>query len=88
MLLADFYTWSRDAALVFKCIVDTFSQEYDPELQGQIQNYIASQAQLQGISDPSGSLYDGKGLGEPKFEVDLTEFTGDWGKWKMGREVF
>lgn len=76
----DFYTWTRDAALVFKCIVDTFSDEYSPDLQGQIQSYVASQAKLQGVSDPSGSLYDGTGLGEPKFEANLTPFTGAWGK--------
>lgn len=78
--IADFYTWTRDSALVFKCIIDRFTHEYDPELQTYIQEYIGAQAKLQGISNPSGSLSDGKGLGEPKFEVDLTAFTGSWGK--------
>ncbi|KAL1881125.1 hypothetical protein VTK73DRAFT_4802 [Phialemonium thermophilum] len=75
-----FYTWTRDAALVFKCIVDTFSNEYSADLQTHIQEYIASQAKLQGVSNPSGSLSDGSGLGEPKFNVDLTQFTGAWGR--------
>ncbi|KAJ6441978.1 glucoamylase precursor [Purpureocillium lavendulum] len=75
-----FYTWTRDSALVFKAIVDRFTAQYDAGLQGQIQQYIASQAKLQGISDPSGSLSDGKGLGEPKYNVDLTAFTGAWGR--------
>jgi glucoamylase len=76
---ADWYTWTRDAALVFKCIVETFSNSYDSGLQTQIQNYIAAQARLQGVSNPSGSLSDGSGLAEPKFYVDLTQFTGAWG---------
>ncbi|KAH9898805.1 carbohydrate-binding module family 20 protein [Xylariomycetidae sp. FL2044] len=75
-----FYTWTRDAALVFTAIVERFTNSYDSELQAQIQNYIAAQAQLQAISDPSGSLSDGTGLGEPKYEANLTAFTGDWGR--------
>ncbi|KAH6635095.1 glycoside hydrolase family 15 protein [Chaetomium sp. MPI-SDFR-AT-0129] len=75
-----FYTWTRDAALVFKCLVDTFTNSYDTGLQTQIQNYIAAQARLQGVSNPSGSLSDGSGLAEPKFYVDLTQYTGAWGR--------
>lgn len=33
------------------------------------------------MSNPSGDLQpSGKGLGEPKFNVDMTEFTGSWGR--------
>ncbi|KAK3680732.1 glycoside hydrolase family 15 protein, partial [Podospora appendiculata] len=39
-----------------------------------------SQAKLQGVSNPSGSFSNGAGLGEPKFNVDLTQFTGAWGR--------
>ncbi|KAK0708998.1 Six-hairpin glycosidase-like protein [Lasiosphaeria miniovina] len=74
------FTWSRDSALVFRGIVDAFTESYDPKLQTQIQNYIASQAKLQGVSNPSGSFSNGAGLGEPKFNVDLTQFTGAWGR--------
>ncbi|KDN65985.1 putative glycosyl hydrolase family 15 [Colletotrichum sublineola] len=75
-----FYTWTRDAGLVFKAVVDIFTNSYDANLQTNIQNYIASQARLQGVSNPSGGLGDGQGLGEPKFEVDLRPYTGDWGR--------
>ncbi|KAL3302414.1 glycosyl hydrolase family 15 [Colletotrichum asianum] len=75
-----FYTWTRDAGLVFKAVVDIFTNSYDANLQSNIQNYIASQARLQGVSNPSGSLSDGSGLGEPKFEVNLTPYTGAWGR--------
>lgn len=76
----DFYTWTRDSALTFKCIVDTFIHSYSASLQSEIQNYIAAQANLQAVSNPSGDLSTGAGLGEPKFNADGTEFTGSWGR--------
>lgn len=75
-----FYTWTRDAALVFKYVVDRFINQYDAGLQRKVQEYIASQAKLQGVSNPSGSLSDGSGLGEAKFNVDMSAFTGGWGR--------
>lgn len=60
--------------------MDNFSNEYSESLQTEIQNYIIAQAKVQGVSNPSGSLSDGSGLGEPKFEVTLDAFTGDWGR--------
>lgn len=81
LICVDWYTWTRDAALVFKCIVDTFTNSYDANLQSEIQNYIAAQAHLQGVSNPSGSLSDGSGLAEPKFNVDMSQFTGAWGQY-------
>ena len=75
-----YYTWTRDGALVLKSIVDSFINTYDAGLQRHIQEYIAAQAKLQAVSNPSGSISDGKGLGEPKFLVNLAEFTGAWGE--------
>ncbi|EAA27730.2 carbohydrate-binding module family 20 protein [Neurospora crassa] len=74
------YTWTRDAALVTKLIVDEFTNDYNTTLQNTIQAYAAAQAKLQGVSNPSGSLSNGAGLGEPKFMVDLQQFTGAWGR--------
>jgi glucoamylase len=76
----DFYTWTRDSALTFKCLVDTFISKYDASLQSHIQDYIAAQAHLQTVSNPSGDFSSGNGLGEPKFNVDGTAFTGSWGR--------
>ncbi|KAJ5560424.1 Glucoamylase [Penicillium frequentans] len=81
-----FYTWTRDSALTFKCLIDLFdggSTEFglkNSELETDIRNYVSSQAVLQNVSNPSGTLEDGTGLGEPKFEVDLNPFTGSWGR--------
>lgn len=64
---------------MFKYLVDRFTHQYDAELQTLIEEYIVGQAKLQGVSNPSGSFSDGEGLGEPKFEADLTPYTGPWG---------
>ncbi|KAM7208589.1 Six-hairpin glycosidase-like protein [Naviculisporaceae sp. PSN 640] len=74
------YTWTRDAALVFKLVTDTFIDSYDKDLQTNIQNFIISQAKLQGVNNPSGTFQSGQGLGEAKFMVDLKQFTGEWGR--------
>ncbi|MCJ1313258.1 hypothetical protein MMC25_006935 [Agyrium rufum] len=73
-----FYSWTRDSALTFKLLVDTFIAG-DFALQTLIENYIDAQAHLQTVSNPSGGLGTG-GLAEPKFNVDETAFTGAWGR--------
>lgn len=45
----------------------------------QIEDYITSQAKLQEVDNPSGGI-DSGGLGEPKFQVDMSAFTEDWGR--------
>ncbi|KAI0137392.1 family 15 glycosyl hydrolase [Xylariales sp. AK1849] len=75
-----YYHWTRDAALTFKALVDRFVHSYDADLQTEIQNYITGQARLQTVSNPSGSLSDGTGLGEPKFNIDFSAYTGSWGR--------
>lgn len=74
-----FYTWTRDSALTLEALVDAFVAG-NASLESEIQSYVYSQAQLQTVSNPSGDLSDGAGLGEPKFEVDGTPFTGNWGR--------
>lgn len=48
-------------------------------MESKIQTYINAQSYLQTVSNPSGSLCSG-GLGEPKFNVNETAFTGAWGR--------
>ena len=59
-------------------LVDNFIQG-NFGLQSEIESYISAQAYLQTVSNPSGGLSTG-GLGEPKFNVDETAFTGAWGR--------
>ncbi|EEH45565.2 uncharacterized protein PADG_01715 [Paracoccidioides brasiliensis Pb18] len=73
-----FFTWTRDAALVFKGLVDDFISG-NTGLQPKLHEFINSQARLQTVSNPSGGLSSG-GPGEPKFHVDMSPFNGDWGR--------
>ncbi|PVH94434.1 carbohydrate-binding module family 20 protein [Periconia macrospinosa] len=74
-----FYTWTRDAALTMKMIVDEFING-QTSLRDQIRLYVSTQAILQTVSNPSGALGSGRGLGEPKFYSNLTRFNGNWGR--------
>lgn len=85
-LSSDFYSWTRDSALTFRCLIDLFTTgnstlgiDHSP-LDTDIQNYISAQAVLQNVSTPSGTLADGTGLGEPKFEVDMNPISANWGR--------
>ncbi|KAL1965696.1 hypothetical protein VTN77DRAFT_5196 [Rasamsonia byssochlamydoides] len=73
------YTWTRDAALTFKYLIDRFVHG-DSSLQGLIQDYISAQAKLQTVQNPSGDLSSGAGLAEPKFYINETAFLGQWGR--------
>lgn len=42
--------------------------------------YTSLQSKIQHTSNPSGTFDDLSGLGEPKFHVDGTPFTGSWGR--------
>ncbi|KAJ3560544.1 hypothetical protein NPX13_g9266 [Xylaria arbuscula] len=75
-----FYTWSRDAALTMKMIIDEFLLG-EEQLESYIEDYVHSQAMLQTVTNPSGTfLPNGAGIGEPKYNVDLTRFNGAWGR--------
>ncbi|KAG6217672.1 hypothetical protein E4U34_004489 [Claviceps purpurea] len=73
-----FFTWTRDAALTLKVLVEDLIAGKD-FLRPTIQHYVSSQAKLQTVSNPSGGPDTG-GLGEPKFHVNLTAFTEPWGR--------
>ncbi|KXN88099.1 Glucoamylase [Leucoagaricus sp. SymC.cos] len=73
------YTWTRDAALVVKTLLQEFTTGQDTSLRGTIDNYVAAQAVLQQVTNPSGTVSTG-GLGEPKFNINLTTFTEPWGR--------
>ncbi|KAI0008020.1 1, 4-alpha-D-glucan glucohydrolase [Xylariaceae sp. FL0662B] len=75
-----FYSWTRDAALTMKMIIDEFILGKE-ELHQYIKDYIHSQAVVQTVTSPAGALLpSGAGLGEPKFNVDGTRFNGAWGR--------
>ncbi|KAF5385939.1 hypothetical protein D9615_002294 [Tricholomella constricta] len=73
------YTWTRDSALVFQTIIEQYTLGLDTSLRSQIDNFVTSQKIIQQVSNPSGTVSSG-GLGEPKFNIDETAFTGSWGR--------
>ncbi|KAL4242276.1 glycosyl hydrolase 15 family protein, partial [Abortiporus biennis] len=73
------YTWTRDSALVFKLIIDYVTSGYWQGLRGLVDDFISSQANLQTVSNPSGTMSTG-GLGEAKFHINETAFTDPWGR--------
>jgi hypothetical protein len=52
---------------------------HDDTLKDLIDDFAGAQAFLQQVPNPSGNLLT-DGLGEPKFHISLTAFTGDWGR--------
>ena len=72
------YTWIRDASLTFKVITQKVASGEDVSLRGKIDQFFLSQKRIQQVSNPSGAVSTG-GLGEPKFDINETAFTGGWG---------
>ncbi|KAJ3509159.1 hypothetical protein NLJ89_g5372 [Agrocybe chaxingu] len=75
------YTWTRDAALVYKALIDQYTRGEDtsPSLRLLIDQFVESQRIQQQVSNPSGTVSSG-GLGEPKFHINLAPYTGGWGR--------
>lgn len=80
------FTWVRDSSLVFKVIADQFALGYDNSLRAQIDHFVTAEAILQQLPNPSGTVKTG-GLGEPKFHINETAFTGSWGRPQRGLSV-
>lgn len=74
-----FYTWTRDSGLTMKMVVDEFLHGKTASRQ-LIKDFSNSQAILQNVTNLSGDLSSGKGLGEPKYFVNLTRWDGVWGR--------
>ncbi|GAA5892794.1 uncharacterized protein JCM6883_007478 [Sporobolomyces salmoneus] len=75
------YTWTRDSALTTHGLLEVANDGAQTEQVLEFVNdYITAQDNLQQLSNPSGSFSDLSGLGEPKFEINETAFTGPWGR--------
>ncbi|KIP06693.1 carbohydrate-binding module family 20 protein [Phlebiopsis gigantea 11061_1 CR5-6] len=73
------YTWVRDSSLVFKAIIDQYTAGADTTTRSLIDAFVTAEGTLQQVTNPSGSVSSG-GLGEPKFNIDESAFTGAWGR--------
>lgn len=58
---------------------DRFTSGQNANLRTLIDQFFVAESTLQQVSNPSGTVVTG-GLGEPKFNINLTAFTGPWGR--------
>ncbi|PLW12558.1 hypothetical protein PCANC_17261 [Puccinia coronata f. sp. avenae] len=70
-----YYSWTRDTSIVLKEIVWRYEQSHDPKLLALIKQTISATQVFQRSSFDSAP-----GLGEPKYYVNGSAFTGPWGR--------
>lgn len=78
-----FYQWIRDGAITLNTVINYLSESQfqNSSVQATIENYLNNTYHLQRIDNPSGAFdSELRNLGEPKFEVDSTPYTGSWGR--------
>lgn len=81
------FQWPRDTGLCLRSLIGSLKQAEEgrdlgytaSEIERRIRDFITMSIQLQHTPNPSGTFETG-GLGEPKFEVDGSAFTGSWGR--------
>ncbi|KAI9931395.1 hypothetical protein MW887_009970 [Aspergillus wentii] len=73
------YTWTRDTALTVQSLIHEFISG-NTSLEPLIQQYVNASARMQTIPNLSGNLTDGSGLGEPKYNINITAFNEPWGR--------
>ena len=72
-----FYHWVRDAALVMNTVIDLASREKNNDIKNKLRESIFDYVKrVQNIQLISGFT----SLGEPKYHVDGSLFTGPWGR--------
>ncbi|SRR5258705_3732802 len=67
-------------------VASRYSQGEDDSLRSLIDAFIQAETNLQYVTNPSGSISTG-GLGEPKFNIDETAFTGSWGRYEKSHST-
>lgn len=80
-----YYQWIRDAAISMGTLVDQYvinsTLNHSASIVRILEDYASFSYQIQRTSNPSGSFQDNlSGLGEPKFHIDGSPFTGNWGR--------
>ncbi|GMM34854.1 glucan 1,4-alpha-glucosidase [Saccharomycopsis crataegensis] len=75
------YQWIRDAAITIDTLITHLNDIgfANHSIARTIENYISNSYLVQRATNPSGGFNSG-GLGEPKFNIDNTPFTADWGR--------
>jgi len=75
------YSWTRDSALTLHAIEEEFFVG-NASLQATFEDYIHAEAIRQTVSNAMGDTLTpwGTGLGEAKYQINLTRFNGVWGR--------
>ncbi len=68
-----YYDWVRDTALTMRSLIDYFEKTKDSKIREMIFNWVQAEIYRQNIPTLTG-------LGEPKFNVDGSGFSGPWGR--------
>lgn len=68
-----YYDWVRDTALTMRALIDLYELRKDSKIKQMIFTWIEAEAHRQNLPTLSG-------LGEPKFFIDGSGFTGPWGR--------
>jgi glucoamylase len=68
-----YYDWVRDTALTMRSLVDYYEFSKDQKVKKMIFIWVAAEAYRQNLPTYSG-------LGEPKYNIDGSGFTGPWGR--------
>ncbi|ORZ01363.1 Six-hairpin glycosidase-like protein [Syncephalastrum racemosum] len=69
-----FYSWTRDAALVMRVVVEEYARHQDPALLNLLQDYVAQEVYHQATPTACHCL------GEPKFNKDGSGYNQPWGR--------
>lgn len=68
-----YFDWVRDTALTMRSMIDYYELKKDPQVKKLIFTWIEAEAYRQNLPTYSG-------LGEPKYNIDGSGFTGPWGR--------
>jgi glucoamylase len=68
-----YYDWVRDTALTYRALIDLYELKKDPKIKKMIITWVDAEAYRQ--NQPTFS-----GLGEPKYFIDGSGYTGAWGR--------
>jgi glucoamylase len=77
-----YYHWVRDSGLTMQAVVGMYDRATGQQKQNYLQiltDYVSFSSKIQQSSNRSGNPWD-TGPGEPKFNVDGSVYTGDWGR--------
>ncbi len=68
-----YFDWVRDTALTYRALIDYYELKKDPKIKKMIFTWIDAEAYRQ--NQPTFT-----GLGEPKYFIDGSGYTGGWGR--------